>query len=52
MSSAIHVDNKGKDILILLIDPTHGIGEHSLTVENICLVSFTERNKKVCLSLH
>ena len=29
MSSFIHVDNKGKDILILLIDPTHGIGEHS-----------------------
>ena len=52
MSSSIHVDNKGKDILILLIDPTHGIGEHSLTAETICLVSFTERNKKVCLSLH
>ena len=52
MSSFIHVDNKGKDILILLIDPTHGIGEHSLTAETIYLVSFTERSKKVCLSLH
>ena len=41
-----------KDILILLIDPTHGIGEHSLTAETIYLVSFTERSKKVCLSLH
>ena len=52
ISSSIHVDNKGKDILILLIDPRHGIGEHSLTEETIYLVSFTERNRKVCLSLH
>ena len=28
MNSSIHVDNKGKDILILGIGPTQGLGEH------------------------
>ena len=28
ISSSVHVDNKGKDILILRKDPTHRIGEH------------------------
>ena len=31
MSSSPHIDNKGKDILILGKDPTQGLGEHSLT---------------------
>ena len=31
MSSSVHVDNKGKDILILGSSPTQGLGEHSLT---------------------
>ena len=30
MNSSIHVDNKGKDILILGKGPTQGLGEHSL----------------------
>ena len=29
MSSSPHIDNKGKDILILGKDPTQGLGEHS-----------------------
>ena len=33
MNSSIHVDNKGKDILILGKGPMQGFGEHSLTAE-------------------
>ena len=33
MNSSVHVDNKGKDILILGNGPTQGLGEHSLTAE-------------------
>ena len=28
MSSSTHIDNKGKDILILGVGPTQGLGEH------------------------
>ena len=28
MNSSPHVDNKGRDILILEIGPTQGLGEH------------------------
>ena len=31
MSSSVHVDNWGKDILILGKGPTQGLSEHSLT---------------------
>ena len=47
MSSSIHVENKGNDILILKKGPTQGLGEHSLTAQTIYLVNFTERNKKI-----
>ena len=33
MSSSVHVDNKGKDILILGKGPTQGLGGHSLTAK-------------------
>ena len=33
MNSSIHIDNKGKDILILGKGPTQELGEHSLTAE-------------------
>ena len=52
MSSSVHVDNKGKDILILGKCPTQGLGEHSLTAEKMYSVSFTDLRKKCCLSLH
>ena len=52
MNSSIHVDNKGKDILILGIGPTQGLGEHSLTAEKMYLINFTNRYTKFCLSLH
>ena len=52
MSSSVHVDNKGKDILILGSGPTQGLGEHSLTAEKMYLINFTVTRKKFCLSLH
>ena len=33
MNSSPHIDNKGKDILILATGPTQGLGVHSLTTE-------------------
>ena len=35
MNSSIHVDNKGKDILIPGKSPTQRLGEHSLTGEKM-----------------
>ena len=52
MSSCIHVDNKGKDILILGKDPTQELGEHSLTAEKMYWINFSKGNIKFCLSLH
>ena len=52
MNSSVHVDNKGKDILILGKGPTQGLGEHSLTAEKMYLINFSKDNVKFCLSLH
>ena len=52
MSSSVHVNNKGKNILILESGPTQGLGEHSLTAEKIYSVNFTDHRKKYCSSLH
>ena len=52
MNSSVHVDNKGKDILILGKGPTQGLGEHSLTAEKMYSVNFTDNGDKCCLSLH
>ena len=38
MNSFIHIDNKGKYILILGFGPTQGLGEHSLTAEKCVLL--------------
>ena len=51
MNSSIHIDNKGKDILILGKGPTQELGEHSLTAEKIYSINFT-LTKKIFLSLH
>ena len=51
MNSFIHVDNKGKDILILGKGPTQGLGEHSLTAEKMYSINFSKDNAKFCLSL-
>ena len=52
MNSSIHIDNKGKDILILGLGPTQGLGENSLTAEKMYSINFTVTKKKFCLSLH
>ena len=52
MSSFPHIDNKGKDILVLGKEPTQGLGENSLTAEKMYSVNFTVPQKKLCLSLH
>ena len=52
MNSSIHVDSKGKDILIIGKGPTQGLGEHSLTAEKMYSINFSKDNIKFCLSLH
>ena len=52
MSSPVHVDNNGKDILILGTGPTQGLGEYSLTTEKMHSINFTDHKKKCCLNLH
>ena len=52
MNSSIHIDNNGKDILVLGKGPTQGLGEHSLTAEKMYSITFTLTKKKFCLSLH
>ena len=44
MSSSPHVDNKKKDILVLGKGPIQGL-EHTLTVEKLYSIKFTENNK-------
>ena len=51
MSFFAHIDNMKKDILILGWGPTQGL-EHTLTAEQMYSINFTEKNKKLCLSLH
>ena len=48
MNSSVHVDNKGKNILILGKDPMQGLGEHSLTAEKMYSINFSNDNIKVC----
>ena len=53
MSSSTHIDNKGKDILILGVGPTQGLGEHPLTAGKMYSINFTVTNVHFCfLSLH
>ena len=51
MSTSIHIDNKGKDILVLGKGPTQGL-ESTLTAEKMYSINFTVTKKKFCLSLH
>ena len=49
---AVHVDNKGKDILILSEGPTQGLDATTLTAEAKYPISFTQFRKRFVLSLH
>ena len=51
MSTSIHIDNKGKDILVLGGGPTQGL-ESTLNAEKMYSINFTVTKKKFCLSLH
>ena len=52
MSSSVHIDNKGKDILILGKDPRQRLDNTNLTAEAQYSVNFSRSNRKFCLSLH
>ena len=52
MSSSVHLDNKGKDILILGKGPTRGLDETTLTAEAQYSISLSRSNRKFCLNLH
>ena len=51
MSTSIHIDNKGKDILVLGRGPTHRL-ESTLTAEKMYSINFTVTKKKLCLYFH
>ena len=46
MSSSVHIDNKGKDVLILGKGPTQGLDENSLTAEKMYSINFSATEKK------
>ena len=48
MSSTVHIDNKGKDILVLLKGATQGL-ESTLTAEKLYSINFTVTNKEILL---
>ena len=52
MSSSVHVDNKGKDILILVEGPTQELDDTTLTAEAKYSINFTQSGKRFVLSLH
>ena len=52
MSSSVHTDNKGKDILILSEGPTQGLDDTTLTAEAIYPIDVTQLNKRFVLSLY
>ena len=48
----MHVDNKGKDILILGEGPIQGLDDSTLTEEAKYSINFTQSRKRFVLSLH
>ena len=52
MNSSHHIDNKGKNILILVKGPMQGLVENSLTAEKMYPINFSMEAKKFCFSLH
>ena len=51
MSNSIHIDNKGKDVLVLGRGPTQRL-ESTLTAQKMYSINFTVTKKKFCLSFH
>ena len=52
MSSSVHIENKGKDILIIGKGPTQGLDGTTLTVKAKYLINFKQSGKRFLLSLH
>ena len=52
MSSSVHASNKTKNILFLSKDFTQGLNNTAIYAEKLYSINFTEKNKKLCLSLH
>ena len=52
MSSSVHLDNKGKYILILVEGPTQGLDGTTFTAKAKYPISFTQSGKRFVLSLH
>ena len=52
MGSSVHIDNKGKDILILGEGPTQGLDDTTLTAEAKYRINFTQSGKRFTLSLY
>ena len=52
LSSSVHIDNKGKDILILGIGPTQGLDDTTLTAEAQYSINFSISNRRFCLIMH
>ena len=49
MSSTVHIDNEGKDILVGWKGPTQGL-ESTLTAEKMYSINFAVTKNKFCLS--
>ena len=52
ISPSVHVDDKGKDILILHEGPTNRLDDTTLTAEAKYPINFTQSGKRFVLSLH
>ena len=47
MRSSVHIDSKGKYILILSIGPTQGLDDTTLTIEAQYSINFSRSNKNL-----
>ena len=52
MGSSVHIDNKGKDILIVGKGPAQGLDGTTFTAEALCPINLTKSGKIFVLSLH
>ena len=52
MKSAVQIDNKNKDILILGEGPTQRLDDTTLTTEAKYPINFLQSNRKFVFSLH
>ena len=49
MSSSVHIDNKGKDVLLLAAGPTKVLDDTTLSAEAQYSINFSRSNRKFCL---